>query len=82
MKKIFLHASIIFLATYQASGYTAAVIKWTPNTFSYVLAQYTQPSNMAGLIDQTFGAQGIVTTDVTPTHDSWINSCVLQQDGK
>ena len=53
----------------------------TPSTLSTVIASYVQPITTAGLIDQSFGAKGTVTTDVTG-HNSVAYSCLVQPDGK
>ncbi len=80
-KVLFQVAGMIFLIMSQSNSYAAAVVLM-PSTISQVMAQYTQPINMAGLRDSTFGIQGLVTTDVRPGSESRAYSCAQQSDGK
>jgi uncharacterized delta-60 repeat protein len=54
----------------------------TSATSSLLLNNYTQALNFDGMIDRTFGAQGIVNTTGKGAGAGEVNAAVLQPDGK
>ncbi len=73
--------SLLLVLLTALSSLRASSIVLTPNNFSSVLAMWTQPVNIAGLLDLTFGGKGFVETS-PGGNSNGITGIVLQPDGK
>lgn len=92
-QKILLFAlGILIVSLCPGSLYTTALdyngnpinkngITLTPQTSSILITNYTQAINLDGLVDQTFGNGGIVTTNIGGANDT-AYAAAIQSDGK
>lgn len=74
--------AFLFVLTFFSPDQILGTTSITPNTPPAVLASYMESINFDGLIDATFGSNGIVTTNIPPLIQWQIKAAALQTDNK